>query len=400
MNRWYYNKQLHAFAFTVVVMLIVAAIVFVAPYKESHTIARGAESFDELASRFASLAEEKGAVYAFEILKRADLPPGTDTHLLGHVVGDELYKQRGSDGIADCTHDFRNACSHTIVIGIMNEYGGASVPLIREACKKAPGGPGAYTMCFHGLGHGVFAYFGYDLDETVAFCRGLGTEEYNNREYIECIGGSIMELMGGGGHDREAWLDARGKYLTDDPLSPCMSDVIVDESAKEICLDYLTPRIWERAGIDLGRPDPNLFPKAFRICNDIPEERTELRRACFGGFGKEFVPLAGNRDIRRIDELPDEVYKRAIEWCELALVPEGEQYCVLEAFDSVFWGGENDETAAKRFCSLVSPRKLQDACFMKMAENVNKYLTGEEHEKACALVPSPAQDVCAGVHVQ
>lgn len=30
----------------------------------------------------------QGAKYAFDILKTAPVPPNTDTHLLGHVVGD------------------------------------------------------------------------------------------------------------------------------------------------------------------------------------------------------------------------------------------------------------------------------------------------------------------------
>ena len=120
------------------------------PYSEVSQIGQNVRSFKELSDRFVELASKKGAVYAYEILKQANLPQGTDFHLLGHVVGDELYKQKGVGAIADCTQDFRNACSHTIVIGALNEFGGEkALSLIRDACIKAPGGSGAYTMCYH-----------------------------------------------------------------------------------------------------------------------------------------------------------------------------------------------------------------------------------------------------------
>src|SRR3989344_9334659 len=347
-------------------------------YPEATAIGGGVENFAQLSDRFQSLAREKDALYAYEILRRAILPPNTDLHLLGHVVGDELYKQKGVSGIADCTQEFRNACSHTIVIGALNEFGSEkALALIRDACEKAPGRSGAYTMCHHGLGHGVFAFYDYDLAKTVAFCKKTGTAAYQDREYIECVGGAVMELMGGGGHDREKWLAAREQYLpADKPLAPCMSGVIPDE-AKEICLTYIPPRLWELSGIDLGTPDAMLFPAAFDFCDVIPREQTSLREACFGGFGKDFVAIAGHRDIRHVDRFTDEEYVRAIEWCALARSPEGREACVAEAVASVFWGGENDPEASFRFCALVSDKLSRSACYERLSAAIGSYIHDE-----------------------
>src|SRR5438876_609575 len=80
-------------------------------------------NFDQLKSYFHDLAQKKGARYAFEILRQAPLGPNIDLHLLGHTVGDELYKQEGLNGITDCNNDFRNACSHSIVIGLFYDKG-------------------------------------------------------------------------------------------------------------------------------------------------------------------------------------------------------------------------------------------------------------------------------------
>lgn len=364
-------------------------------YAEAASIARDAKDFKELSDRFVALADKKGAEYAFVVLSRANVPPNTDLHLLGHVVGDELYKQRGVDGIGICTQDFRNACSHSIVIGALNEFGGEpALALIRDACKKAPGGSGAYTMCYHGLGHGIFAFFEYDLEPTIALCKEAGTTEYHNREYVECVGGAVMELMGGGGHDRDAWLASRTQYLREGtPLAPCTSDVIPSE-IKSLCLVYLTPRLWELANIDLGRPDPAFFPKAFAFCDVLPAKQKELRDACFGGFGKEFVPLAGARDIRSVDQLPDSVYTLAIEWCASAPAVDGRSACISEALSSIFWGGENDPDASFRFCGLVSESGMQSACYGSLARNIQSYAAASERSALCTRIPEEERKEC------
>lgn len=367
-------------------------------FNEVNTIGNVA-TFAELQENFEQLADKKGARYAFDVLRRAAIPPNTDMHLLGHVVGDKLFAQEGIDGIAACTQEFRNACSHSIVVGALREEGEGALEKIREACKKAPGGPGAYTMCFHGLGHGVFSFYDFEYPETVAMCEKTGTSEYRNREAIECIGGSVMELMGGGGgHDPSGWERARESYLrSDDPLSPCMAD-FMPEHARGICFTYLTPRLWEHAGIDLGTPDPTLFSKAFAYCDQIPVDKKEWRMACFGGFGKEFIPLLAARDIRAVDSMPDERMRTAVQWCEKALVSDGVAACVAEGVSSLFWGGENDPSASFRYCALVPEGEANRACYERLAGAIQSYVRdAAQREALCGQIPSLYQPLCAGL---
>jgi hypothetical protein len=363
-----------------------------ADYAEAETIAEGATDFKELSKRFQTLAEDKGGIYAYEVLKRANIPPNTDLHLLGHIVGDELYKQEGFGGMAYCTPDFRNACSHTIAVGALNEFGEGILPKIREACKKAPGGTGAYTMCFHGFGHGVFAYYDFDIEKTVAYCKQAGTKEYNNREYIECVGGMIMELTGGGGHDPDGLGRAQEKYLTSS-LAPCMSDLIPDE-AKTICLTYLTPRIWQSVGIDLGRPDPDKFDEAFAACDAIPGSMQQLRDACSGGFGKEFTVLAAARDVRDMSRMNDAQLQTVWDWCMKAPRSDGESACRTQAFSSLYWGGENDPTLSVRFCSLA-PATQRTPCFQQLFGESKFYLRDQAVKaNICAIVPDDQKTAC------
>ncbi len=364
------------------------------PYGEALTVGKGVTSFDDLSARFADIARNKGALYAYEILRRADLPPETDFHLLGHTIGNILYDQQGVAGIADCTQEFRNACSHAVVIGALQEFGAGAktLAMIDDACKKAPGGPGAYTMCYHGLGHGVFAYFGYDLNKTNDFCKKMGTTNYHDEQYTQCVGGAVMELMGGGGHDHDLWVLARQKYLTQDPLAPCTNSIL-PEGAKGYCYIYLTPRLFELAGANLANPDPSTFPKAFSFCDAIPKTDQQLRDSCFGGFGKEFIPLAGSRDIRHIDALSDDAYKMAASWCELSGADDGKLACIGQELESVFWGGENDPQSSFHFCSLV-PENLQDACYQKLSSNIHEYIASDKSVTLCKQLAPQYQAAC------
>lgn len=364
-----------------------------APYSEAETIGQGTSNFEEISDRFTTLAKEKGAKYAFGVLLHAKLPSSIDTHLLGHAVGDELYAQEGIKGIAVCTQDFRNACSHSIVIGAFTEYGEEALPLIREACTQAPGGTRAYTMCYHGLGHGVFAYYGYSFPETIATCKKTGTKEYFDAEYRECMSGAVMELVGGGGHDREKWVTAREKYFKkDDPLSPCLENWMPAD-VRPVCIIYITPQLWEAVGINLGNPEPYRFARAFEFCEVLSVDTLE-RDACFGGFGKEFLGLVSDRDIRNIDTLTAEQYKKAASWCNYARPEDGRDSCVARTLGSIFWGGENDPKASFTFCSVVDDaRKL--ACYDALARNVNFFIRAKkERDELCAEFPITYRELC------
>ena len=395
----FFQRQTIFFVLVLAVIALILVFVFKdnrgTSYAEAETIGGDVATFEELSDRFANLSKEKGALYAFEVLRRAKLPPQTDLHLLAHVVGDELYKEKGVAGIIHCTQEFRNACSHSLVIGTLNDFGEGGLDDIREACKQAPGGGGAYTMCYHGLGHGVFSHFSFHFPETVDFCKKTGTEAYFDREYIECVGGAVMELMGGGGHDPYNWRIAREQYLSsDNPLDLCLGDEI-PEKAKEICLIYLTPEIWNAVGIELGSPDPQKFSDAFSLCDAVPATKQHLRDACFGGFGKEFIPLVAARDIRGVDALSDDAYKTAASWCMEARAQDGRRACIAEAIASLFWGGENDPEASFRFCNLVDP-ELTETCFSRLASDIASFVREDERKsELCNRIPDSFSSQCS-----
>ena len=368
-------------------------------YPEAQAIVNHGSSVGELQTYLKEIAVKKGALYAFEVLRRAKLPPQTDVHLLGHAVGDELYKQYGKEGIQYCTSEFRNACSHTVVVGLLLDFGVGALDDISEACKKAPGGIGAYAMCFHGLGHGVLAYEQYDLEKTVALCKKTGTDEFHNQEFAQCIGGAVMESIAGGGHDRKAWVEARPRFLNkENPLSPC-NLAFMPEEVRSYCYVYLTPHLIEVAGGDMGRPDPKLFPKAFSYCRTLPESDPN-REVCINSFGKEFVGWARTSDGRDIATLTDKELTLMTSWCAMAGNEKDSYFCLQGIQRYIYWGGENDPKQSVRYCTFLGAQKKETGskCFSDLAGLVSGYVKDAvKRKEICALFPKNKKDECVSI---
>jgi hypothetical protein len=355
-------------------------------------------TFEELEVFFESVAKKKSAVYAFQLLRLASLPPNTDVHLLAHVIGDVLYDQEGIEGIKYCTSDFRNACSHALVINIFYKEGESAIPKIRDACKRSPGGPGAYPMCFHGVGHGVLAYTRYDFEKTVKLCDKMSNKEQNEREAIECAGGAVMEMISGGGHDREIWERQRPKYLkADDPLYLCNQPYMAGK--KGICLIYITPYLFEVQGDVLNSLAEENFARAFDFCENYPvktEDDKSYKSDCFAGFGKEFVVLSSLRDIRNVGNIGEEEIKRVYDWCRLTEDHQGTESCISTALDSFFWGGETSPQASFKFCQIVGSG-YKDACYTALAGNINEYTSDTAKKNSlCARLPKLFDPNCDG----
>lgn len=347
-------------------------------------------TFQELADFFTAISRDQGAEYGYQILKDAKLPSDTDLHLLGHVVGDVLYEQESTDGMRLCTQEFRNACSHSIVVGTLLEKGEGSLSEITDACKKAPGGKGAYNMCFHGLGHGVLAYTDYDLEDAIYLCSKTGEQES-----AECVGGIIMEIISGGDHDKKRWTEQSKKYLSNpDPLFPCTASFI-PAIAKNMCFMYLTPHLIARGGGSFANPTKQDIKTAMSFCSKLTLSQKSDRESCFSGFGKELVVLIPNRDIRMIDKMSDEQLIEVHKWCSLAGIVSDQIPCVNSALSSLYWGGENSANASIKFCSLALTQEIKVKCYDSFFNSVNYYSTNLDYKyDVCQNVEDNFKQTC------
>jgi hypothetical protein len=352
-------------------------------------------TFADLEIFFKKTAEKKGALYAFDLLTDAPLPKNTDVHLLAHAVGNILYKQKGLEGIKFCTNDFRNACSHAIVIGVFTERGTDAIDDIAKVCRSAPGGSGAYGMCFHGLGHGVLAYAGYDFSNAISLCRHVGTKEYGYIESAECVGGMVMELVAGV-HDEFAWEKAKAtNFKEDNPLYPC-DQGFIPSNARHLCFIYLTPHLWEAVGATPVNITDEQLKMAFSFCDQLTGDIEEFKEACFGGFGKEFVTMVQSEDIRKVTMANQKQRLQIYRWCLLAIKPNGISACLREAVNSFYWGGENAPDTAISFCGDVDDLLFQESCFDHLIGAFGFYNAGQKKQLKflCEQLPDSYRERC------
>ncbi len=357
-------------------------------------------TYDDYKEYFVSLAKRKTAVYAFEVLKYADIPSNVDTHRIGHNIGYVQYEQKGLKGIYDCTTDFRNACEHAIVVQALILSGPQALIDVAKVCSEGPGGITAYVHCFHGVGHGLMAYLGYDFKEAVSTCRQVYdfAVEYNpnvttKAMWYECVGGSMMELTQGE-HDQNAWERAKKIYMPEsDILMPCDADFVPRE-AKPMCYSYLKPRFLEAAGAVRGSPSPDTYPKALSYCEKIPEDDPDSRDGCYAGFGAAFAYFASG-DARALEHMSDEELSNVHEWCGFISDERERIVCALSALDVIFWGGQNESPASITFCSLSPDDTLRSRCFSALGESARYSFESESRLKTfCADFPDAYKSAC------
>lgn len=342
---------------------------------------------------FAKVAHDEGAVFAYNVLRKIQLPQGVDAHVVGHTIGEILYKQQGVEGIRYCTDEFNNACSHAVVIGHFTNKGEGVIKEIAEECKQVPGGKQGYTMCFHGLGHGVFAFFDYNFEKTIPMCRKAG-ERDNGVEFTECVGGAVMESISGGLHNKDIWDKNTRKYFTtEDQLYPCNSEIFPDD-AKPICYVYLTPHLFREAGFGIGVvPKDEQLTRAFSFCEKIKVDY--IRTSCFEGFGKELVTMANdwNSDIEGKNGFDSQKIAKLSRWCHLGSSPEAKSACITSSVSVLYWGGIKDPKFANEFCGLQQGAD-QELCFRHFVGQINYY--AQNKQQTCRGISSEWRDRCLG----
>ncbi len=162
------------------------------------------------------------------------------------------------------------------------------------------------------------------------------------------------------------------------------------------CYDYITPYLWESVGANLGNPSNEDFEKSFKLCDQISEEN--YRNICYGGFGKEFVGLAQERDIRRVDQMDDGKLKKIVGWCNLAPNKQAVTACLGSALSSIYWGGENDRSASIRFCEAVADDENQKYCFQNLIGQVSAFIRDPKYRHSfCQEIPDEFISECKKV---
>ncbi len=229
-------------------------------------------------------------------------------HLLAHTFGDALYGKEGIESFKVCGQDFGFGCYHAVSGHAIAEYGTEVIKDLDIRCVEAYGTSG--LGCFHGLGHGVLAYYGYgipELKKALIVCESLSWQ----RPYGGCPDGVFME------YDFRTMAEApeeRGRRFSPEEWEePCPS---VSERFREAC--YFSRPAWWRSSLhpDGGLP-PGLADTLGAYCTQVKGELNQA--ACYRGIGHALAPNADfnpARGSKACDELSP---TRAVVYCREGL---------------------------------------------------------------------------------
>lgn len=393
-----------------IVLVIVAVGAFLLYFAENQTLPEVKKlssvswTSGEYKNYFVDLAKKKGAVYAFRVLREADIAFGVDVHLIGHEVGYVLYAQEGVSGLGKCTDRFRGAaCAHAIVIQEFVHEGSAALERLANTCAEKPIGSFGHADCLHGLGHGIVAYLGYDFERAIGECKKVSDIATNGRvasdpEYAtwyECVDGATMEMLQGN-HDKNQWEKAKPLYLPDsDVFMPCDASFMSKE-VQPACYAYIRARILRKVGRTKEETTvrPDMYKKALSYCARIPEKEMANRNACYGGFGVDFVYFVNGYDDRKFKDMADETLLTVHDLCALAGTLDARSPCTLTASDMILSRGEGLR-AAGAFCRLASDPIIKDRCYSTIVNLAEKYLPGEGRRAICTYLPENRRGLCS-----
>lgn len=208
-----------------------------------------------------------GAEKSDGLLNALDLPPTGDTHLLGHEVGEMLYRKHGIDGLRQCSRSFLMACYHGLVIRAVGTEGERDLGTIFEVCQSDHN---LLSQCAHAIGHGLLAWTGYDVAKTLTMCTHVSEEVRYN-----CFDGVFMEHVYRVFTPRSGLADA----TRNQPHDLCQS---METDYQRACYANQPPYWFALYGGDLKRVGA--------ACSVLPDSTN--RAACDDGYARLTYTMA------------------------------------------------------------------------------------------------------------
>jgi hypothetical protein len=209
--------------------------------------------------------------------------PVPQQHTHAHFFGAALFDAVGVSGLPTCDSRYSFGCFHEFLGHAIRDLGLDVVGELNRGCHEAL--PHTFLSCQHGIGHGVYAYFGYDSEESLfkslEVCRSLPDADVIGG----CYGGVFMEY-----NLRTMWgVSAQMREPTEDIQNPCSA---VDERFVPACV-YWQPQWWvsvvrrETQGVDTK----DVMRQIGGYC-----VASRNRKDCYEGIGN--IILSESRDQR------------------------------------------------------------------------------------------------------
>jgi hypothetical protein len=321
--------------------------------------------------------------------------------LIGHDVGYVFYDQKGIAGLPLCVHSIGDACIHALVTEEFLHEGTGALSKMSDFCMTFPKDSVTYANCFHGMGHGILAFLGYDYGKAVPEClqvydRVLSQDQSAIAKDVwgECVGGLTMEMFQGK-HDPAAWQKMKLVYTpSSDPLAPCDASFMPKEVLMS-CYLYINGRLASLAGAsaDGNFSRDAVYAKALSYCAAVPD--LDGRRACYGGVGVTFLFAVTDSDLRKFATMTTGAMRQVNDWCMLAQDSDGASACILTAAEVLLGGGEHGVRPAAEFCGQVSDPVFKDRCYADVVVTGRRYLPFIQFNELCGLLPETYRASCS-----
>jgi hypothetical protein len=278
--------------------------------------------------------------------------PGFSCHRVAHAMGGAALARLKGD-VARAFIDGSPVCASGYYHGVLERgFSGVKESELagkaRELCAdpELAAAPFLQFQCYHGLGHGLMIYTGYDLPLALKTCDAL----QGSYGQSSCAGGVFME-------NSNTSYGAKSEYLKDDDLIYPCNDIA--DRHKYACYQLVTARI------RLVKPEWK------DIAAECRKSEPAWQAVCFESMGRD-VSGDAVRDTRK-----------AVRLCRAAGPNEVDcDYGVAREIVNADSGGNR----AARYCLQV-PRGHRSRCFVGVGTVLTTlYTTPGEKRKACAQI--------------
>lgn len=269
-------------------------------------------------------------------------------HTSAHAFGAALFAVEDNAGLSVCDARFSYGCFHEFMGNSIASHGLSVVSELNEGCIESL--VESPLSCQHGIGHGIFAFLGYDEESLVKSLGECANLPYND-PIGGCYGGVFMEynmqtMLGRQGHLRPA-------NSKEDLYRPCVN---LESEFRASCA-FWQPQWWHIAILH-AESTKDSFAQLGTYCREMADTK-ELRRECFQGIGNITNP-ATDFDAERSRELCDATSSDRLE----------RLYCRAYAANSLSRGGAGKIGDGEALCDGLS-QKERDFCLAYARNEAN-----------------------------
>ena len=143
-------------------------------------------------SRILSLLEQQSGTIGLSLQEPGDV---FSCHAVAHISGEVAalkYPTRGIELVDACKSKCGYGCVHGVVMGLMKKNASAydSLAALCTTNDKRLVTVSNQIACYHGLGHGLAEYAGYDIRQAMQYCSTFADVDAQE----ECKTGVFMEI--------------------------------------------------------------------------------------------------------------------------------------------------------------------------------------------------------------